>query len=605
MLNEGIAKIDATVQRLKRAFHDRDQRMRDVRDVRSGKLDNVTPGAMPDIFPYPIVANLIDTTARDMAEVMATMPSLNCSSGVMTSERAKKFTSKRTKIALSYTFLSKLEIALVDFFDHYNTYGMGIFGAEPDFETKMPRIRVINPIGAYPEIDVWGRLNSFTRCWRESSTTLAAKFPQFAKKIIGEQDKGMAGIDSLVEVVLYCDKDEYVMYLPERGQLVLDRMDNALGKIPFSIAIRPGFDDEVRGAFDDAKWVQIAKGRMALLAMEASEKSVRAPIVIPRDVTTMNFGDDALIRTDGKVEYVQRDMPNAAFAQGQMLERETTLAVRSNQVRQGDVDASVITGKGLQQLSVGFSTVISTGQKVGGRSIADIISLCFEIDERFFPNEKKEVRGVHQGTPFEETYTPSKDINGNYMIDVTYGFASGLDPSRALVFLLQLRGDQLVPRDFVQRQLPMDIDVMQMQTQIDNEQVTDALKQGVFAYVQSVGILAQQGQDPMEILQRVAKIVDLREKGKPMHEAILEAFEPPKPTPQEQAAMEAGGAAPGGPGGELPFGMNASGLPRGVAAGQAGMPPGGSADVMSLLAGLRGGQPSLGASVQRRMAVGT
>lgn len=598
-----VSAIHDKVERLKRSYNERDQRQRDVHDVRSGKLDNVTPGAMPDAFPYPIVANLIDTTARDMAEVMATMPSLNCASGVMTSERAKKFTSKRTKIALSYTFLSKLEITQVDLCDHYNTYGMGIYCVEPDFVAKMPRIRAENPMGCYPEIDIWGRINSFTKTWRESATSLAAKFPEYQRVIFGEDKDGSGGMDPLIEVVKYCDKDQYLMYLPERDHQVLNSTPNPFGKVPYAIARRPGYDDEIRGAFDDAKWVQIAKGRMALLALEATEKSVRAPLVVPRDLQGMSFGDDAVLRTDGKVERVGLDVPQAAFAQGQMLERETTLSVRSNQVRQGEVDASVITGKGLQQLSVGFSTVISTGQKVVGRALAEAISLAFEMDEKFWPNVKKEVRGVHQGTPFEESYTPSKDIDGNYMIDVTYGFAAGLDPSRALVFLLQLRGDQLIPRDFVQRQLPMDIDVMQMQTEIDNEQVTDALKQGVFAYVQSVGILAQQGQDPMEILNRVAKIVDLRSKGKAMHEAILTAFEPPKPTP-EQLAQEQAGSAPGG-GGGLPMGLEASGLPQGVAEGQAGMAPGGSPDVMSLLAGLgAGGQPNLGATVRKQVATG-
>lgn len=597
-----ISGIHSKIERLRRAHYDRDQRMRDVHDVRSGELDNVTPGAMPEAFPYPIVANLIDTTARDMAEVMATMPSLNCSSGIMTSERAKKFTSKRTKVALSYTFLSKLEISQVDLCDHYNTYGMGIYCVEPDFETKMPRIRIENPMGCYPEIDIWGRIHSFTKVWRESATTLAAKYPEYARKILGEDDKGSAGLDPLVEVVRYVDKDQYCIYLPERDCTVLETIPNPFGKVPYAIARRPGFDDEVRGAFDDAKWVQIAKGRMALLALEATEKSVRAPLVVPRDLTGMTFGDDAVLRTDGKVERVGLDVPQAAFAQGQMLERETTLSVRSNQVRQGEVDASVITGRGLQQLSVGFSTVISTGQKVVGRALAEILSLAFEMDEKFWPNEKKEVRGVHQGTPFEETYTPSKDIAGNYMIDVTYGFAAGLDPSRALVFLLQLRGDQLVPRDFVQRQLPMDIDVTQMQTEIDNEQVTDALKQGVFAYVQSVGLLAQQGQDPTQILSGVAKIIELRSKGKPFHEAVLEVFTPPEPSPEELAAQQ---AAAGGAGGGVPSGMEASGLPQGVAEGQAGMAPGGSPDVMSLLAGLgAGGAPNLGATVRRQVATG-
>jgi hypothetical protein len=605
-----VYEIHKKVDRLRRAHWERDERMMNVHDVRSGKLDNIMPGVMPDAWPKPIVANMIDVSARDMAETMATMPSINCTSGVMTSDRAKKFTGKRTKIVNWYVYNSKLPVHQVNLCDHYNTFGMGIYVVEPDFEKGCPRIRVESPLHTYPEVDVWGNIKSFTKTWRESATVLAEKFPEHAKIILGE-DKASVGSDPMIEVVKYCDNDHYVMYMPERDNRVLHSMPNPFGEVPIAIAFRPGFDDEVRGAFDEAIWVQMAKARMALLALEATEKTVRAPIAVPRDLTNIQFGDDAVWRTDSpdKVRRVGMDFPQAAMQEGQVLERELMLGTRTPESRTGNMDASIITGKGIQALQGGFNMVISTGQNVIGRALERALNIALKMDEKFWPNVKKEIRGVHQGTPFEESYTPVKDIDGNYTVDVTYGFASGLDPSRALVFLLQLRGDQLVPRDFVQRQLPMDIDVVQLQTQIDNEQVTDALKQGVFAYVQSVGILAQQGQDPVEILTRVARIIGNREKGSPMHEAILKAFEPTK---EEKAAQEAAmqaqqqamqGAPGGAPvGGELPMGMQASGLPRGVAEGQAGMNPGGRPDVMSLLAGLGGGgKAQMGATVRRQI----
>ena len=93
---------------------------------------------------------------------------------------------------------------------------------------------------------------------------------------------------------------------------------------------------------------------------------------------------------------------------------------------------------------------------------------------------------------------------GNHQVQVSHGFASGLNPNQALVFLLQLRGDQQVSRDFVQRQLPMDIDITQMQAQIDIEQVEDALKQGVFGLLSSAGIMVQQGMEKYRTsIQRV------------------------------------------------------------------------------------------------------
>src|SRR5678815_1523565 len=107
-----IDKVAQKVEPLRRASADRDQRQRDVYDVRSGDIDNVIPGAMPDAWPKPIVANLIDTSARDMAEVMGTMPSINCASGVITTDKAKKFSGKRTKIANAYVPVSYTHLTL-------------------------------------------------------------------------------------------------------------------------------------------------------------------------------------------------------------------------------------------------------------------------------------------------------------------------------------------------------------------------------------------------------------------------------------------------------------------------------------------------------------
>jgi len=67
----------------------------------------------------------------------------------------------------------------------------------------------------------------------------------------------------------------------------------------------------------------------------------------------------------------------------------------------------------------GFNTVVSTGQTVMGEALRVAIELCFEMDEKLWPDEKKTIRGTAQGTPFEETYIPGKDIKGDHTVDVT------------------------------------------------------------------------------------------------------------------------------------------------------------------------------------------
>lgn len=604
-------EVSDKVTKLRFASRARDQRNKDVRDIRSGDVDTIMPGAMPDAWPKPIVANLIDTTARDIAETMGVMPSVNCNSGIITSSAAKKFSAKRTKIAHFWVQRSQLPSGKqVEWCDSYHSYGMGIYCVEPDFENKMPVIRVENPLGVYPEFDLFGRLKSYTKVWYEEAISLVAKYPFLRRVLMGNNGANSGWESREVEIAKYIDADQLMMFLPGHSNTLVMRMDNPMGKVTISIGVRPGFDKEIRGSFDDAVWVQLAKGRMALLGLEATEKAVRAPLAIPRDVQRMTFGDDAVIRTDSpdKVKYINRDMPQYAFQQEQLHEQELMKATRYNEARSGTTDASIITGKGVQALMGSFNMVITTGQQVASEALRCAIEMAFDMDEKLWPMEKKTIRGMVNGTPFEEEYVPVKDIKGVHTVDITYGFAAGQDPARAIVALLQLRGDQLVSRDFVQRQLPMDIDIVQLQTQIDNEQLTDSLKQGFMAYMQQLGLVASQGGDPVQMLTEAAQIIKLREKGMALHEAILDAFTPKTPPPAAPGQAPAGppGAdqGQGGPG-QLPPGFQQSGLPAGTAPGQAGRGPGGRADLMSLLAGMSSsGNPNMGVTINRRGPAG-
>lgn len=591
-----LEDVTRTVESLRRAAAGRDQRYNNVHDVRSGDVDTVVPGSMPDAWPKPITGNMIDTSARDRAEVMGVMPSINCSTGSST-DKAKKFSSKRTKIANNYVQASGLHAGMqITAADWYETYAHAIYVIEPDFANKRPYIRVENPMGVYPEFDMFGQLKSYTKVWREEAIHLVAKFPSLLRVLqsneTGQQSTGWA--EREIEVVKYQDANRWTMYLPNHGNTIVQDMENPLEKVYVSIGQRPSYDREPRGAFDDAIWVYLAKSRMALLGLEATEKTVRAPLAVPRDVQKMTFGDDAIIRTDSpdKIRRIGIDIPTAAFQQEAMLDQELRTGTRTPEARTGNVDASIITGRGVQALMGGFNTIITTGQTVLSSALTKAIELCFEMDEKLWPNEKKTIRGMVQGSPFEESYVPSKDIDGDYTVDVTYGFAAGQDPARAIVGLLQLRGDQLISRDFFQRQLPMEIDVVQMQQQIDNEQMIDALKQGMMGYAQTIPQLALNGQDPMDALSKMAKVIELREKGTAFADAVLKVFTP-KEAPQGASPGMPAAPAPGGPPapGQAPTGAPGQEVPQGM-------------DLMSMLSGLTGkGEAQMSTRTQRQSPI--
>jgi hypothetical protein len=182
-----------------------------------------------------------------------------------------------------------------------------------------------------------------------------------------------------------------------------------------------------------------------------------------------------------------------------------------------------------------------------------------------------------------------------------------------LVWSLQALGADLVSKSFVRRNLPNSMNVKTEEELIDVERLREAGFQGVAAYVQSIPAMAAQGQDPTDVVTKLASIIEARKNGTPIETAIADAFAPPPPPPSPQTEAGVAGqqmpnelGSPGMPAPEgtpsgMPPGMQETGLPQGVAPGQAGMAPGGRPDMQTLLAGLSAsGAPNLSASVVRR-----
>ena len=605
-----VDEIAAAYRNLREKHAYRDARWADLLEVRKGNLNQVFPGMFSEDFPKPMVANLIDVAARDVAEVIAPLPAFNCTTTNNVSDRAKTRADKRTMICAGYRDTSNLQRMMYTGADRYITFGMLAFVIEPDFEGKTPRIRIDNPINSYPMFDRFGRLRSYTKRYQKSIAQLCLEFPEYEGQIRGQFEKRDS--KKMLDMVLYSDKEQTIMFLPERSNLVLERTLNKLGELNVVVAVRPGVDsdEEQRGQFDDVLWIQVARARFAALSLEAATKSVQAPFALPADVNVMEIGPDATIRSaqPEKIRRVPLEVPAAAFAESELLAQELRTGARYPEGRMGQMDASIVTGRGVQALMGGFDTQVKTAQAVLSEAFADVMRICFKTDEAYWPNENKTVRGVESGAPYEINYTPSKDIAGEHWVDVTYGMMAGLDPNRALVFGLQARGDKLISRDFLRRQMPWDMNVTQEEQRIDIETYRDALGQAIAGYAQALPALIQSGQNPSQAIMSLAKVIEGRMNGEPIEKIVAEAFAPPESPASEQSPDMMGGqpgqGAAGGAMGDTGGGLAPSGLMPGVAAGQQGLPPGGRPALSQLLAGLSSsGQPMLSGSVLRRQAI--
>ena len=590
-----MEQVAARVLSMRYRNNERDARNLDVLAVRKGKIAEVYPDFFPDGVDANVVANFIDIVARDLSEVMAPLPAVNCSAANQVSDKARQFADKRTRIASNYFNHSDLSVHMYSGADWYLTYGFVPFIIELDEESRMPRIRVENPIGAYPEFDRYGRCVAFAKRYVMTLGELVSQFPEYERELLGgygyKQD-----LNAQIEMIRYYDKDQSIIYIPSKGDLVLSSAKNPLGKMMIVVARKPSIDGELRGQFDDVLGIQLLRNRFALLAMEAAEKSVQAPIVLPNDVQELQLGGDAVIRTANPagVRRVELNIPSGAFTEQEVLNQELRVGSRYPESRTGNIDASIVTGQGVQALMGAFDTQVKSAQAIFAAALRDVISLCFEADEVIYPEEKT-IRGVDSGSPYEITYRPGKDIKGDYSADVRYGMLAGLNPAQGLIFMLQALGGGLISKDMAMRELPFTVNVTQELEKIEIEQMRSSLLGSLTAFSQAIPQMATQGQDASEVVRKIAAVIKARQKGISLEDAIEATFAPQQQVPPAGAPQMVEQPSP------APEGVPAGGAlaPEGM---PAEMPPAEQApELQSLLSSLSGsGQASASVRTIRR-----
>ena len=158
---------------------------------------------------------------------------------------------------------------------------------------------------------------------------------------------------------------------------------------------------------------------------------------------------------------------------------------------------------------------------------------------------------------------------------------AGMNPNNAIVALLQMRSDKLVSRDYVRRELPVDINITQEEQKVDIEEMRDALRVAVAQYAQAVPTLAAQGAPVDQVITRIAEVIKGRQKGQLIEDVVEKAFAPePQPMAPEMGMPSAlgAGAAP------APASQPTPVQPGGAAPA----PSAGRPDIASLLASIGG-----------------
>lgn len=591
------ATVRARVDAIKSRFADRDRRAADVRAVRHGDFDRLAPEAFSEEWPRPIVANMIDTYAKHAAAALSPLPRITCQSASMTSDRARGFADKRTKIANNYVKRSRLQAQMQTGADQFYTYGLLVTEVAPNFDESFPDVFVNDSIGYYPVWDRWGRTVEVGQAFRRRLIELKAEFPALAMELDRGASFRAQGDDREVEVYRHADKHRIILAVPECENLVLSQVVHGLGRCPFVCTKKPGLDDEVRGTFDDLIYVQLARHTLQMLTLQAVDEAVNAPYVVPTDVTDVPTGQGAVIRTNNPQGAHRMDVsvPNVAWAGIDHLKSEMQAGAITPEAMGGSIDASVVTGRGVQELMAGYSQQVAMSQETLVGHFQQVIELCFLMDEKLWPDTDKTIQGTAQGAPFKTTYRAGRDIDGDHTVDVSYGGVAGLDPNRELIYLLQMQGAGLVSKDYIRRNVRGEMNLFDEESKLLVEQTRDSLVQGVSALAQSIPGIIAQGGDASDVVAKIARIARDVQKGKPIEEVVAGVFAPPEPPP-EQAGPGAGDPDGAGAAGGAPaFDAFAAQPGADATAG-----PGGRPDLASMFAGIgNNGQAQMSGGISR------
>lgn len=584
--------VTERVKHLEQHYAHRDATARNVLAVRRGDWDEVDPDAFSEEYPRPIVANIIDMQSRHATAALSPMPMIRCRASVnAASQRAKDRADKRTKIVNHYFDASRVEYQMQYGADHFYTFGMIVAEIVPDFEKSIPQIRVRDAMYVYPVWDSLGRTVEVAQVFEKRGVDLMAQYPEAAPRL---REDMLAAQKTDYRVYRHDDGKRITLLIPSIGNgLVLHEMENPIGRCLTVCTPKHTVDGYIRGAFDDLVWAQLARNEVQMLTLEGIRDAIEAPFVLPTDVANVAIGPKAVIRTNNPqgARRLPMEVTPQAIGAVDMFEQEMHKGAISPPALGGSIDQSVVTGKGLQELMGGYSQQIAMDQQTMMGFFRQVSEVCILMDLALWPEETKTCEGVRNGSEYEFTYKPERDLDGKTDVDINYGTSTGMNPNQHVVYLLQLLAAGLYSKDTVLRQLPGNLNATEELAKVAVEQSRDALLASIQGLAQSVASLAANGAPPeavAAVVAQVATFTDELEKGGQIEEIAKKVFAPPEPEPQlpPEEAIAAGqdpeavlAAAMGGGGGGM--------------APEAGAAQGPEQMMQAFFGNLQGGEPNL------------
>ncbi len=322
----------------------------------------------------------------------------------------------------------------------------------------------------------------------------------------------------------------YIVHVASKK--IVDFVPNPLKSGPsFVVAKRFSFD-RLQGQFDQVVGLMASMAKINILSVIAMEDAVFTETNIVGEIESGQYrkGRNSInyLTPGSQVVKPTTNLPYQLFEQVGRLERQ--LRVVAGYPVQDDAISpnSFVTGRGLEELESGVSQMVNEYHTILEYALQEIDAKRLELDETLFAKRRKPISGTYKGASFSESYTPSTDIDQNYITRRKYGAMASFDAPNKIITGLQLLNAGIIDRETLQQEM----DGLENLSQI-NERITKQKTEEILYQM----LLQQSQQGDKAAMMAVVEIYNNpKDIGRTLEKFFSAAGE--EPSPEEQALMQ-------------------------------------------------------------------
>lgn len=456
---------------------------------------SVTPEA-------PTVANIIEVGIAHWSSLFGAMlPSLRVPV-FATADRAqaKRGARKRERRLRELWKKGNLSEAAAQFGGDYAGAGFAVgmvwadFG-QPDPAKRDPYIMRIDPRHAYLTKDNQGNITELLVARKISKQELRSMWQENNPDYLSVFDKSQ---DEDIEEWFWIDADRFYYAIVDVGKkqgttrgerhVVLTDVENRLYCVPAAEAPRPTFDGQRRGHFDQTAHILRTMHRLMLGTIRSSEEH-SFPALAGFDVANPeDYGPGAFLQLMSPEAKLDRIQPSSHFdikdLIGRLAEEARTQGALPQQLF-GEPGASIVSARGINAAMGALDARLAVAHKQMETMYSKLSGFLLAFDEIYCDGEKT-IIGDGSEDEAAEKFLPSRDINGAWLVECTYGLAAGSDPANVEARLHMHLSGRLISRETARSELPFLEDPEGEPLKMFREAMQDALVTGIMARAQDV-----------------------------------------------------------------------------------------------------------------------